>query len=309
MFSTFSIRASLCFVALSLAAVSAPGMAQPAPGTLLGSTGNSTNELITINPSTGVGTFLADIGSQGPVTEIEFRADGVLFGSTGGGSSSIITIDPATGTETLVGTHAFGSVNGMEFVGGTLYGAYFQAGQGGQGVPPQAYSLVTINQSNGSLNQIAPLDYGPIRGLAYDSGSGVLYGVGQPMIINGNGPIGDVLFTINPSTGATSEVGPLGASVGAIEFGPNGTLYGGQAGGGGQPDEAPQGVGANLFAINTSTGAATPLGSTGFPALSGLSFVPAGVPEPTSVPAIGTGGIALLILLLAGLGLMIIRRG
>jgi len=68
------------------------------PGTLYGTTGSSSNELIIIDPTTGAGTLVAPIvGASGGVTEIEFRVDEVLFGSTGGGTAEIITIDPLTG--------------------------------------------------------------------------------------------------------------------------------------------------------------------------------------------------------------------
>jgi hypothetical protein len=296
--------------ALSLAAHSVTGWAQPAPGSLLGSTGNSTNELVLIDPSTGASTFLADIGSQGPVTEIEFRADGTLFGATGQGTSNIIIIDPATGGETIVGQHAFGAVNGLEFIGNTLYGSFFAAG-GPLGGPGGGYELVEVNQTDGTLTTIGPLPYGPVRGLAYDPVAGVLYGSGVPAAAPNGQLGGESLFTIDPSTGATTEIGPLGASLGAIEFGPDGTLYGGAANGGAPNGEGVAGVAATLYEINTSTGAATPVGPTNVPALSGLSFVPAGVPVPQSVgvPTLGFTGMAILIALFAGLGIAVVRRG
>ena len=90
-----------------------------APGTLYGTTGGSSNELIIINPTTGAGTLVAPIGGTlGPVTEVEFRADEILFGSTGTGNSEIVTIDPLTGIATLVGIHPFGAVNGLDFDSG-----------------------------------------------------------------------------------------------------------------------------------------------------------------------------------------------
>jgi hypothetical protein len=89
-----------------------------APGTLYGTTGASSNELIIINPTTGAGTLVAPLGLVGPVTEIEFRDDEVLFGAVGQGLGTIVTIDPITGVETIVGTHPFGTVNGMDFDSG-----------------------------------------------------------------------------------------------------------------------------------------------------------------------------------------------
>ena len=304
------LRATLYASVLAFAAPALAGDPVP-PGTLLGTTGNSTNELIIIDPATGAGTFQADIGSQGPVTEIEFRSDGTLFATTGQGSSNVITIDPVSGTETLIGMHAFGAVNGLEFIGNTLYGSYFDGG-GAQGGPGGGYSLVTVNQTDGTLTTIGPLGYAPVRGLAYDPDTDTLYGAGQPVVPpNGNGG-SDVLFTIDPANGNTTEIGSLGVSVGAIEFGPDGTLYGGQANsGGGGNGNAPQGLSAPLYTVDTATGMATAVGDTGFPAISGLSFVPGGGNgfEFTPVPTLGNVAIAILVLLVTGLGIAVIRRG
>ena len=116
------------------------------PGTLYGSTGNTSNFLITIDPVTGTGTVIDSIyGTNGAVTEIEFREDGVLFGTTGGGNAEVVTIDPLTGISTLIGTHPFGAVNGLEFDnGGVLYGAFYNVNGG-------STDLVTVDQATGAL--------------------------------------------------------------------------------------------------------------------------------------------------------------
>ncbi len=309
-----------------IAAAPAARAGAPAEGTLYGSTGNVGAALITIDPATGDGTLVGAINDLGPVTEIEFRADGVLFGSTGEGASNIITIDPLTGDETLVGQHAFGAVNGLEFVGGTLYGSYFSPQPLGDGNGPPPYFLVTVDQTDGSLSTIGPIDgYFPIRGLAYDEDSATMYGIGIPLPTLG-GPGGDNLFTIDLATAATTEIGPIGFFLGALEFGPDGTLYGGtdgggQLSGGGTPDAggwaAPGprevvGGSAQLVTIDPATGAGTAVGPTGFPAISGLSFVPGAVvggPSVLEIPALSWLGLALLALLLAGAGLLAVRRG
>lgn len=300
----------------------------PAPGDLLGSTGAVGASLIDVDPATGTGTLRAPLGTLGPVTEIEFRADGVLFGTTGGGSSNVITIDPATGVETLVGMHAFGAVNGLEFAGGTLYGSFFSAGPAGTEGPPQ-YALVTVDQTDGSLTPIGPIaDYFPVRGLAYDAGSATMYGIGIPLVeLEGDAPVGvsDVLFTIDLGTAVTTEIGPTGFFLGALEFGPDGTLYGGTDGGGTLSDRfggtggwvdagtrESLGGGADLVTVDTATGAGTLVGPTGFPAVSGLSFVPPGdEPGPSilEIPTLSWLGLALLAALVAGAGLLAVRRG
>lgn len=298
----------------------------PEPGDLLGSTGNVGAALIDVDPATGAGTFRGALNSLGPVTEIDFRADGVLFGTTGARTANLITIDPATGAETLVGQHDPGAINGLEFVGDTLYGSYFNS-QARDGVAP--YFLVTVDQTDASLTTIGELEgYFPIRGLAYDEETATLYGVGIPLDLAGE-PEGfsDVLFTIDPATAATTAIGPTGFFLGALEFGPDGTLYGGTEGGGGglsdgvsrapagwQSGEVREtvGGGAELVTIDLATGAGTAVGPTGFPAVSGLSFVPpaeqGGGASVLEIPTASSLGLAALALLLAAAGLVAVRR-
>lgn len=298
------ILASVLLLAAAGAAVAGPPPVEP--GELLGSTGNAGNSLISIDPVTGAGTLRFAIGSFGPVTEIEHRSDGVLFGSTGGGSSNIITIDPDTGVETLVGMHAFGAVNGLEFVGDTLYGAYIGKFPGS--------ALVIVDQTDGSLTPVAMIDgYAPVRGLAYDPDTGTMYGVGSPIVAGGVPGGGDELFTVDLADGAATPIGPTGFIIlGGLEFGSNGVLYGGIAiAGGQQPEGPPGGADGDLVTVSTTTGAATPVGPTGSSAISGLSFVP-GVDQGPSVLEIPTAsglGLALLALALAAGGLLAIRRG
>jgi hypothetical protein len=307
----------------------------PEPGDLLGSTGQVGASLIDIDPANGAGTLRAPLGSLGPVTEIEFRADGVLFGTTGQGTSNVITIDPATGAENLVGQHAFGATNGLEFVGDTLYGSFFSAGAPGVGDGgPSPYSLVIVDQTDGSLTTIGPMDeYFPIRGLAYDEATATMYGIGVPLsqppppLAGEPEGLSDVLFTIDLTTAATTEVGPTGFFLGSLEFGPDGTLYGGGADGGGGLTEGPPagasgwssheeretvGGSAPLVTIDTATGAGTAVGPTGFPAISGLSFVPPaeqGGPSVLEIPSLSGVGLFVLAALLAAAGLLAVRRG
>ena len=223
---------------------------KPGPGRLLGSTANDAS-LIDVDTSSGAGTFRAPHGTFGNVTEIEMRLDGVLFGST---SSNIITIDPMTGTETLVGTHTFGAVNGMEFVGSTLYGIYVPG-------PVDPSQLVTINQGTGALTFIGLTGFSSMGGLAYDPISETMY-ASEAGVAGGSR-----LFTIDLGTGAATAVGAVGFDdIAALEFGPDGLLYAGVGGGGGDPNAG------SLMTIDPTTGAGTLVGPTGFTRLSGLAF-------------------------------------
>ncbi len=322
----------LCSALAAMLALPASGWAGgPQPGDLLGSTGQIGGSLIDVDPGTGAGTLIGSLGSLGPVTEIEFRADGVLFGATGGGSANLIVIDPATGGETLVGNHGqSGATNGLEFVGATLYGSFFASGgpaQGGDGLPETL--LVTIDPTDASLTVIGTITgFFPVRGLAYDEAAGTMYGIGTPALAPpppATAPEGlnDVLFTVDLATGAPTVVGPTGQSLGSLEFGPDGTLYAGEVlaataqgadgwGAAGERGDGGLGAGGRLFTLDPATGAATAVGPTGFSVISGLSFVPAGGTEPgpsvLEIPSLSRFGLLLLVGLLAAAGLFAVRR-
>ncbi len=315
-----ALRSSFVFVALLASPLLVLAGSEPtpvAPGDLLGSTGNAGNDLIGIDPGTGAGSLRFGLGAFGPVTEIEFRDDNVLFGSTGGGSASIITIDPDTGVETLVGAHAPSAVNGLEFVGSTLYGAFFQPGDltGPEGGSPT--QLVTVDTTDGTLTLIGPLDgYSPVRGLAYDPATATMFGVGTPLPPPPAVPEGasDELFTIDLATGDTTTVGPVGSFllVGGIEFDAAGVLYGGVAQGSPGAGGTEGGIqGGDLVTIDLATGAASLVGATGFPALSGLAFVPVGIGpgEPTvAIPTASETGLIVLAALLFAAAVFVLRR-
>lgn len=220
-------------------------------GAMVASTGNNGISLITVDTATGAGTLIGPLNAFGPVTALDFRHDGVLFGTTGGGTQSVINID-AFGVETLVGTHVTGAVTGLEFVGTTLYGTFIAKGGGSS--PSQ---LVTVDQSTGTLTSIGATGFGPVGGLAFDSGAGILYGVTS-------GTSSGDLISINLGTGAGALIGNTGlGDVSALEFGPGGVLYGGLGGNSTAP--------GSLITIDPATGAGTLVGASGYPVLSGLS--------------------------------------
>ncbi len=143
-------------------------------------------------------------------------------------------VDLNTGVFTLIGNMGNGGYSGIAAVNGVLY-----AEQNGL--------LYSVNTSNASLTLI-----GGIIGhnlATFGSTTTGLYGLA------GNTSNAATLFSINPQTGAITSIGPIGASV--I---PNG-----------QGSYATFSVGSstlymefqsNLYTINTTTGAATQVGTT-----------------------------------------------
>ena len=291
-------RTAVLGIALYLAAAASLLAQPPLPGELLGSTGSQGGSLITIDPGSGAGALRCGIGSLGSVTEIEFRSDGTLFGSTGGGSSNIIVVDPSDCAESLVGQHPYGAVNGLEFVDGTLYGAFYSVEK--EGIP--VTYLVIVDQSDGSLTPVGLITgYSPVRGLAYDATSQTMFAVGSQIRLEG---FGDDLLVLDLATGQPTPVGSTGEQLGSLEFGPDGVLYaGGVQGGGGEVGQS-----AQLFIVDPTTGEATPVGETGFPGVSGLAFVPGGAEPILAIPTLSHAGVVLLALLLAGAGFLLIRR-
>lgn len=149
------------------------------------------------------------------------------------------------GAITTVGT----TVNNLDALAfnssGTLYGA--TAGNAGAG------ALYTINPANGAATLVhalvgasnSELTYG-VSGLAFQSGTGTLYGS-----TGGNSPNSSAsLVTINPTNGQVTVIGPSGAGPYTdIKFSSGGTLYGWLVGNGTD----------SIATINLATGAGTPV--------------------------------------------------
>ena len=241
---------------------------------------NDQTDLYTIDLNTGAPTLVGSTGVQVPLTEIEYDNNtGRLYGASGGGTSSIEELNPATGASISSTPHVFGALNGLEYVGSTLYGTFIPAGGG---AAPS--TLVTVDTTTGVLTTIGVTGFGPISGLAYDALSMTMFGVSA-----GNAAAN--LLGIDLTTGLATLIAPIlnaaGAPldrIGSIEFGPGGVLY-----------AVTTGASANhpseLLSINTATGQSTTIGSTGL-SLTGLTFQANGVvimPEPTTLALMGFG--------------------
>ena len=144
-------------------------------------------------------------------------------------------VDLHTGVFTLIGNMGYGGYDGLAALNGVLF-------------TEQNGLLYSVNTSNASLTLIGGINGHPL--VTFGSTTTGLYGVGN----TGSFTVA-TLFSINPETGAMTTIGPLGAS--AV---PNG-----------QDAYAALSVGSstlyleynsNLFTINTTTGAATQVGTT-----------------------------------------------
>jgi WD40 repeat protein len=197
----------------------------PFDGVLYGSTATiqsgssiAQGDLISINPATGQGT---DIGSFGfgtsgngnTLADLTADSTGQLYGWRAGGTGDLYTVNRTTGLATEVGESGLTGLqgNGLAFSPtGTLY----FAGNGSGGL------LYTINPADGT-----PTGSVQLTGATTARKIGALAFVGATLFaIDGS----NELLTINPSTGAVSDVGPTVSGldgIAAIPEPPSSTIF------------------------------------------------------------------------------------
>ena len=228
--------------------------------------GDQAGNLYSVDTTTGVGTPIGQ-ETQFPLsTEIEYDpGTGVLYADETNGNLNLHTIDLTTGLSTGFVVHPCCALNGMEFVGTTFYATNIEISGGPS-------TLVIVDAGTGGFTPVGLTGFGPISGLAYDTGSSTMYGVTA-----GGAPA--TLLTIDLTTGVATPVAPLAdaagapiVAVGSIEFGSDGVLYGGM-GLNGSPNPG------WLFSIDTTTGVSTFIGPTGLAGITGLTDAVTDAPE------------------------------
>jgi len=191
-------------------------------GTLFGvgfDSGANQPVLITVNPATGVGTEIGDLGAVATavhIADIAFRpSDGTLFATDG--FAKVYTINTSTGAATFLGTCCgFDHGDALAFSGTTLY---YAANNGG----PTA-QLFTVNQSTGAGTPVITLTFGAgfvgsdprPNGMKFDPATGTLFA----SIVTGSPGTAHYLGTINITTGAVTDLGTTVAGLDAIAIGP-----------------------------------------------------------------------------------------
>ncbi len=182
----------------------------------------------------------------------------VSTGATGGTTGTLGTIT-TSGVFTPIGITSV-QLTALAFSPtGVLYGAGTDATTG-------AVTLYTVNPTSGMLTQVGSTGLGNLaqgdqaNGLAFSPG-GILYTVDANFAGFPNGS--SSLYTVNTSTGAATQVGPVGnLSQGTIGFDGSGNLY-----------EINNQLTPNRFDIlDQGTGAGTQLGNTAFTDVFGLAF-------------------------------------
>ncbi len=221
------------------------------------------NEFLSVDTATGAGTLIGLLDSNMAAFGLgDFGSKIYTFDQV---ASRIVRLDPATGgtLETIdigVATVGEGSIafrsDGMGFL---------TRSTGGAG------TMWSFDLGVPSSAQVGSLDPS-IDGLDFIGDN--LYGLSQ-LTYN--------LYTIDPTTAATTLVGPTGFTsanyLGGLTYAPDGMLY--------------AVLNDSLYTLNPGTGAATLVGAIGFDNVSGLT---AAVPAPGAMllGSIGAGLVGLL---------------
>ncbi len=224
-----------------------------------------TGDFYAVDETDGSGTRIGPTGFLN-LNAMVSDAAGKLYSYRG----TLVTVDPLSG----IGTAGPRVTPTLDFRGMAFSpdGTLFATDSGGGGRVPD--DLYTIDVATGVATRIGSTGMPGVQGLAFDP-AGKLYGWETG---SGTG-IGLGLIAIDPQTGAATDVNPAvggrAFDVQTIEFAADGTLFGAVN---------------QLFTIDVTTGALTPIGSGGYSDLRGVAFVP----EPGAIALLAVGGMVLL---------------
>ena len=188
-------------------------------GVLYGSTSTNSptgaKSLVTIDPLTGAVTEIGSFGTSSTMADLTFdAATATLYGS-GSLDGDLYSINLTTGVATVVGASGLSGIKGAGLAissGGDVFGAPRGANQ----------QLVMYSKSDGSVVTVAtlsgaPFPSGSIAAMTFGSGAhgATLYGI--------NVDLNDTarpthLVTIDPTTGAVTDVGASANGLDAIAF-------------------------------------------------------------------------------------------
>ena len=169
-------------------------------------TNDMTNDnLLTVNPATGAITSTIGIrgATGGPIPIVSLAFDTVthaLYGNTAVGfggttNDTLFRIDPVTGAATFIGALGFNQVYALGFDNsGTLFG-----------ISQSRSALLKINTSTGAGTMVAPVTLAAPYDLAFRPED-------DKMFVADSSPGTFSLYTMDPTTGAATLVGPYGGN-------------------------------------------------------------------------------------------------
>jgi hypothetical protein len=314
---------ALFFLCFTIAPVIFPEYVKAAPGRGI-LYGTDPDDLIIINPNTGLGTFVGNIGGPGVPGFAIDPTTGIAYGSPGGGADAIVIIDLNTGQPILLGSLNLGVAvaSALEFrADGVLFASVNIVADGGSGgdhlaVIDTATGAATVIGSFGSCTGVVIPSDGSgsctldgIEAIAFDN-AGNLWGSLRTSPSSAGTP---GLYRINQNTGQATFVAPILDSFGqppprggvvSLQFECDGTLYGGTA-----PTSQASGDGGFLVTIDPDTGEFSYVGNTSASdsgaALGGLSFDRACTSE---IPTLSEWGLIAMAGVLGIIALLAVRR-
>ena len=246
-----------------LAALGAACSSAFAQGSLLGISASSTqgNQLISINPATGVGAPVAPLGGAPGALEGVAVSGGnyYAYDTAANVLDGFNTITGATTSSVSLGITGRIGEGGITFGNGTGY--LFTPLNAATFAP--ADELYSFNPLTGASTLIGNTGGVSFAALTYSNNT--LYGLGKD---------DGLLYSLSTATGTPTLIGDtgvvLGSPIAGMSAGPGGSLFGA--------------LNDALYTINPATGAATAIGDPnvgiGFSSISGLAFTPSAVPEP-----------------------------
>lgn len=202
--------------------------------------------LVTINPATGVGSALGNLGFSGAGGLA--RVDDAMYTNTNGGA--LWKIDPWTGAA-YSGPTTSPVLNSIRAMAtdrvGIVYAIQNGGGQIGTTTPDLLYAIDP--RTGAATLRGSTSTFVGIQGLAF-SPAGALYGWDTTAGLVSISPLSAVTTDVNAAVGAVNDIQ-------ALSFSPGGVLYGARN---------------NVYTINLSTGVPTLVGTGGYSDLRGIEF-------------------------------------
>lgn len=242
-------------------------------GTLYGVTGDGSAQpetLFTLNPGTGLATFVTHLGNGDSGEAIAFDpGNGLLYHASGYSSAIFETVNPAAPSDPPVNVPIphrdyFEATSLAHWFGNTFLWANFSS-----------LFVVTADGRIGYLSYIYEYDpslgdyvYPTVTGMAF---TGPTSSPSCPQTLYGatdyfGSHVPDLFFSIDPATGAARLIGPIGfQGISAMDFSSDGILY--------ALGERMDGSNtAVLLTIDLCTGAGTEVGATSAALTTDMSF-------------------------------------
>jgi hypothetical protein len=262
------VTRNVCALAIGLAAVSGG----KANADLIYGVSDSLGQLVTFN-SASPDTLISAIALTGMASGEQIRGidyvSGVLYGL--GDASHLYTINPNTGVCTLIS--AFTPVmNGVDFGFTTGPSQFYVSSDLGQNFSLTGSGVATVGPNYSPAG--VSLDT-----LAYNPLNTTFYAISA---------FSHDLYSVNPTTGATSVIGPTGVNfvdrIG-LSISPAGSAY----------FSATVAGQTEFFTVNLGTGALTLVGNVGVAGefssgLNTITIAPTPVPEPGAAAMAAMGG-------------------